>query len=97
VPTRNGSGRRNHGAIRASARRSWMDSRARPPVRGLLVIERRAAAEVVGLDECDTQPAARRVVRAGEPVDTAADDQQIISAALEPGEIARAHVRVFIL
>ena len=66
--------------------------RAQTPVHGLLMVERRAAAEVVGFDQRDAEAAARGVVRARQPVDAPADDQQIVGAGLEPCQIAGSHV-----
>ena len=71
--------------------------RSQAAVRRLLMIERRAAAEIAGFDERDPQSAACRLVRAGQAVNAAADDQQVELVRLEPGEIASAHGSAFIL
>ena len=58
--------------------------RPQSAVRGLLMIERRAAAKVPGLDERDAQASARCVVGRGEPVDSPAHDEQIELVGVEP-------------
>ena len=73
--------------MRASVRRSRTDSRARatssclqiaqPAVNRAQMIERRAAAEVVALDQRHRQAALRRVVRDRQAVDPAADDEHV--------------------
>ena len=68
------------GSIRARDRRRPDPQRPQAAVRGLLMVERGAAAEIGRLDERHAQPAARRVVRAGEPVDAAADDEHVVNA-----------------
>src|SRR5262249_55123301 len=52
------------------------------------MIERRAAAEVVALDQRDRQPAVRRVVRDRQAVHTAADDEHVERAAGQPIDVA---------
>ena len=60
-----------------------------PAVDRAEMVERRAAAEIVALDERDREPALRRVVRDRQPINAAADDQHVEGAGREPIEIAR--------
>ena len=62
---------------------------AQPPVNRAQMVERRAAAEVVPLDERDRQTSLRRVKRDRQPIDAAADDEHVEGAAGEGVEIAR--------
>ena len=73
--------------MRASVRRSRIDSRARRDVERLEIaqpavdrpemIEGAAAAEIGALDERDGEAALRRVVRDRQAVDAAADDEHV--------------------
>ena len=53
-----------------------------------MMIEGRAAAEVVGLDERDAKPTARAFVCACEAMNAAAHNQEIVRGGLEAGQIA---------
>src|SRR5262249_1851481 len=57
-------------------------------VNRLLMIERRAAAEVLRLDEGSAEPAARSIVGGRQTVHTAADDQKVVRLSGEAIEIA---------
>ena len=52
------------------------------------MVERGAAAEVVGFDERGAQAAAGGVVRDRQAVDAAADDQHVVGRRREAREIA---------
>ena len=62
--------------------------RAQAAVRGLLLVERDAAAEVRCFDERHAEAAARCLIREREPVNAASDDGDIERAGLEPARIA---------
>ena len=65
--------------------------RPKAAVDGLLMVERRGASEVGCLDERRAQPAAGGVVRDGQPVDPAADNEHVEGGRGERLEIARSH------
>ena len=66
--------------------------RTQSAVGGALVVERRPGCEVAPLDERDRQSARGRLGRRHEPVNAAADDQDVERAGTEGLEIAPAHV-----
>ena len=62
--------------------------RAQAAMRGLLMIERRAAAEVRRLDECRPEAAAGSFIRTRQPVNATADHQHVVGGALESRQVA---------
>src|ERR1700687_6049003 len=57
---------------------------AQPAVNGAQMVERGAASEVFALDECDREAALRAVIRDGQTVDAAADDEDVERLSGEP-------------
>jgi hypothetical protein len=55
------------------------------------MVERGAAAEISRLHERNAKTTACRFVRAGETVNAAADDEQVVGNAFESRQITRAH------
>src|SRR5262245_44452808 len=52
------------------------------------MVERGAAAEIVALDQGDGEAALRRVVGDRQPVNAAADDEDVVGACGQPVEVA---------
>src|SRR6476620_11096267 len=71
------------------ARPSKMSRRQRPKaaMRGLLMIERGAAAKVTRFDQGHAQTTTGRFVGAGKSVNASADDQHVVEVAVESREI----------
>src|SRR5579859_3008134 len=61
-------------------------------VRGPLMVERRRRGKVAALDERHPPSARGRLVRRHEPMDAAADDEQVERGRTQCLEVARAHV-----
>lgn len=61
------------------------------------MVERGAAAEVTCLDEGDAETATGRLVRAGEPMNAAANDQHVVGVAVESRQITRAHDVLYLI
>jgi hypothetical protein len=66
---------------------------AQAAVQGPQMVERRSAAEVGALDQRHRQAPLRRVAGDRQPVDAAADDEQIKWAADEPRRVTGGHGR----
>jgi hypothetical protein len=65
--------------------------RAQPAVRGTLVVERRRRGEVAFVDERDADPALRCRQRRRQPVNAAADDEEIELLRSQSRKIPRLH------
>ena len=70
--------------------------RSQAAMRGLLMVERGAAAEIAGLDERDAEATACRLVRRGQAVNAAADHEQVELRSTRARQRSRARMEALL-